>query len=246
MMPNPYLSLIIPAYNEGERINKILKRILEHLGPQDYSWELLVMLDGSEDNTFEVVSSYKDSFKGKLKIIYNKANHGKGFVVRQGMLEAKGDYKIFTDADNSTDIKYLEPMLAKFKKGYDIVISTRDPKDAKGAGQEIPQVWYKRQMGNASNLLVQIFAVPGIWDTQNGFKGFSAKAAEDIFSRATIDRWGFDFEALAIARKLKYKIGIIPIIWKNDPKSHVKLSHYLNTFKELLTVRLNLWSGKYK
>lgn len=245
-MNKPYLSLIIPTYSEEERIKKTLDRILEHLGSQDYSWELLVVLDGPKDNTFNVVSSYKEKFGEKLRIINNKKNHGKGWVVRQGMLEAKGEYRIFVDADNSTDIKYLDPMLAKFKEGYDLVISSRDPKDAKGAGQEIPQAWYKRQMGNASNLLIQIFAVPGIWDTQNGFKGFSAKAAENIFSRATIDRWGFDFEALAIARKLKYKIGIIPIIWRNDPKSHVKLSSYINTFRELLKVRFNLWSGKYK
>ena len=97
-----------------------------------------------------------------------------------------------------------------------------------------------------SNLAIQILAVPGIWDTQNGFKGFSARAAENIFSRTTINRWGFDFEALAIARRLKYRIGIIPIVWKNDPKSSVKFSNYFTTLKELFLVRWNLVLGKYK
>jgi len=214
-METPYLSLIIPSYNEDDRIGKTLERVREYLRSQDYSYEVLVIIDGATDDTFNVATSYKDSFEGKLKVINNPKNHGKGFVVRQGMLEALGKYRVFTDADNSTDIHYLERMIAKFNDGFDVVISTRDKKDAPGAGQEIPQVWYKRQMGNASNLLVQIFVVPGIWDTQNGFKGFSKKAAEDIFSRARINRWGFDFEALAIARFLKYRIGIIPIVWRN-------------------------------
>lgn len=245
-MDTPYLSLIIPAYNEDDRIGRMLERIKEYLGSQNYSYEVLVVIDGATDNTVGMASSFVSSFGGKLRVINNSQNHGKGFVVRQGMLEAKGKYRVFTDADNSTDIHYLEDMLAKFEEGYDIVISTRDKKDAPGAGQEIPQAWYKRQMGNVSNLLIQLLAVPGIWDTQNGFKGFRAKVAEDVFSRATINRWGFDFETLAIARRLKYRIGIIPIVWRNDPKSHVKLSGYLKTFQELLRVRWNLWSGVYK
>lgn len=245
-MEHPYLSLIFPAYNEGDRIGKTLERAREYLGKQSYSWEVLVVIDGAKDNTFEVVKSHQNSFGNKLRIINNPKNHGKGFVVRQGILEAGGDFRVFSDSDNSTDVHYLENMLAKFKEGYDVVISSRDPKDAPGAGQEIPQKWYKRYLGNMSNLPVQIFAVPGIWDTQNGFKGFTARAAEDVFSRAKIDRWGFDFEALAIARKLGYKIGIIPIVWRNDPKSHVKLSGYFKTLQELLKVRWNLWAGKYK
>ena len=203
------------------------------------------MLDGPSDDTPDIVDPYEEAFAGRLKIINNTKNHGKGFVVRQGMLEARGEYRIFTDADNSTDVHYIEDMLAKFKEGYEVVISSRDGKDAKGAGQAVKQAWLKRQMGNAGNLYIQILAVPGIWDTQNGFKGFSAKAAEDIFSRTTVDGFGFDIEALAIARALKYKIGIIPIIWKNDPKSLVSLRSYFKVLADTAKVRLNLWSGKY-
>src|SRR3989344_2317795 len=230
-MDRPHLSLIIPAYNEEDRIGKILNRIREYFKEQPYSWEVLAVIDGAKDRTFEVVKSTEDSFGGRLRIINNEINHGKGYVVRQGMLEAEGEYRVFTDADNSTDISYLAPMLEKFKEGYDVVISSRDKKDAPGAGQAVPQSRLKRQLGNLGNIFIQLVAVSGIWDTQNGFKGFTAAAAQDIFSCARIDRWGFDIEALALARKLGYKIGIIPIVWKNDPKSHVNLSGYLKTLE---------------
>ncbi len=243
-MTEPRLSLIIPAYNEEDRIRKTLDRIREYLKNQNYSYEVLIVIDGATDRTFEIATKFCRDFEN-FKVVYNRENHGKGYVVRQGMLEARGEYRVFTDTDNSTDISYLEPLLKKFGEGYSVVISSRDSKDAPGAGQEVPQSFLKHQLGNASNLLIQLLAVPGIWDTQNGFKGFTARAAEDIFSRATIDRWGFDFEALAITRRLGYKIGIIPIVWRNDPKSHVKLSSYFKTFLELLRVRWNLWTGRY-
>lgn len=244
-MDTPQLSLIIPAYNEESRIRKTSDRVREYLNSQSYSYEVIIAIDGATDRTFEIVQRYCEAFE-YFRVINNQKNHGKGYVVRQGMLEARGQYRVFTDADNSTDISYLEPMLAKFKEGYDVVISTRDKKDVPGAGQAVPQPFLKRQLGNFGNLLIQISAVPGIWDTQNGFKGFTAASAEDIFSRVTLERFGFDFEALAIARKLGYKIGIIPIVWRNDPLSHVKPSAYLKTFVELARVRWNLWTGKYK
>lgn len=243
-MSEPHLSVIIPAYNEEGRIKKTLDRAREYLNSRDYSYEVIIPIDGATDRTFEIVQEYCEAFE-YFKVINNKKNHGKGYVVRQGMIEARGQYRVFTDADNSTDISYLEPMLKKFNEGYDIVISSRDPKDAPGAGQAVPQPFLKRQLGNLGNLLIQILAVPGIWDTQNGFKGFTAKVAQDIFSRAAINRWGFDFEVLAVARRLGYKIGIIPIMWKNDLTSHVKLSSYFRTLRELFTVRRNLWTGRY-
>jgi dolichyl-phosphate beta-glucosyltransferase len=245
-MTAPHVSVIIPAYNEEDRIGKTLKRVHEHLSARAYSWEVVVVLDGSTDRTPEIVREHRSTFGERLSIEDYPRNRGKGYAVRTGMLAAQGTYRVFSDADNSTDIHYLDTMLKKFEDGYGVVISSRDKKDAPGAGQAVSQSWFKRQMGNLSNLAVQIMAVPGIWDTQNGFKGFTARAAEDIFSRATIDRWGFDFEVLAIARKLRYRIGIIPIIWKNDPRSSVKFSNYFATLKELLLVRWNLMTGKYQ
>ncbi len=240
-----HLSLIIPCYNEEDRIEKTLDRVFEYLKDQDYSWEVLTVIDGAKDRTFQVIKGLEEKFEGKLRVINNSENHGKGYVVRQGVLEARGKYRVFTDADNSTDIRYLKPLLEKFDEGFDVVISTRDSKDAEGAGQEVSQPFLKRLLGSMGNLFIQIVAVRGIWDTQNGFKGFNKEAAEDIFSRATIDRWGFDIEVLALARKLKYKIGIIPIMWRNDPKSHVKLSSYIEVLWETVKIRWNLITGRY-
>ncbi|MDP3799909.1 MAG: glycosyltransferase family 2 protein [bacterium] len=242
---NPYISIIIPSYNEEKRIVKTLQRIKEYLSSQDYSYEVLVVIDGAKDKTAEIAEKFSLDWT-ELKVINNKQNHGKGFVVRQGMLEAKGEYRVFTDADNSTDIKHLEKMIPKFKEGLHVVIGSRDYKDAIGATQAIPQPAFKRLLGNMGNIFIQVVAVFGIWDTQNGFKGFSAEAANKIFSKATINRWGFDVEVLALARKFKYKISIIPIYWENDAESHVKLSGYLGVLRDTVKVRLNLWSGKYK
>ena len=133
-----------------------------------------------------------------------------------------------------------------FKEGYQIVIGSRDKKDVKGARQAVPQPFLKRQLGNLGNLLIQIVAVSGIWDTQCGFKTFTAKAAKDIFSRCLINRWGFDIEALALARRLDYKIAIIPVNWINNPDSRVSWKGYLRTFVELFKIKWNLMTDKYK
>lgn len=243
-MEKIYLSVIIPAYNEGKRISKTLLDIDHYLSKQDYSYEILVINDGAKDNTAQVVNKFTDLVKN-LRLIDNKKNHGKGWVVKQGMLEAKGEIRLFMDADNATTIDHFEKMIPLFKQGNDIVIGSRDKKDAKGAKQAVPQTFLKRQLGNFGNLLIQLVAIPGIWDTQCGFKAFSAKAAKKLFGKGSIDRWGFDIEILALARKFKYQIGIIPVYWINDPQSHVSLKGYLNTFRELFKIKWNLIRGKY-
>src|SRR3989338_5821796 len=158
-MTRPDVSLIIPAYNDQERLGKTLKRVREYLSGQAYSWEVLVVLDGPTDRTPTVARSFEDTFNGRLKVAGYKVNRGKGYAVRMGMLEAKGRVRVFSDADNSTDIHYLEGMLKKFEEGFDVVISSRDKKDVAGAGQTIPQAWFKHQLGNMSNLAIQVFAV---------------------------------------------------------------------------------------
>ncbi len=243
-MNDLYLSVIIPAYNEAERIPKTLKIISSYLECQPYSYEILVVCDGSKDRTADVVRDIS-LLTPKLKLIDRKKNMGKGYSIKEGMLAAKGKVRLFTDADNSTDISYFDKMRPLFDKGYDIVISTRDSKDAEGAGQDISQPWHKRLMGNMGNLYIQIMAVPGIWDTQNGFKSFRDYAAEKIFSKTIINRWAFDVEALALARKLDYKIGIIPIHWIDDPKSHVSLPAYFKVLFDVAKIRWNLMRRKY-
>jgi dolichyl-phosphate beta-glucosyltransferase len=177
-----------------------------------------------------------------LKLIDNKVNRGKGAAVRQGMLSAKGTIRLFTDADNSTSIDQFNKMLPHFKEGYDIVIGSRD---IAGARLEPPQPLIRRILGNLGNLFIQTLLLRGIWDTQCGFKAFREEVAEKIFPLCRIDRWGFDIEILALARMLGYHIKEIPVVWVNDPYSHVKPSAYLQVLWETIKIRWWLWRGRY-
>lgn len=240
----PYLSLIIPAFNEEQRIRKTLSAVYPYLKAQPYEWELLVVLDGPSDDTLAEIESFAAG-KERICWIDRKQNRGKGYSVREGMLRGRGEIRLFSDADNSTDISHFEQMIPLFEKGYDVVICSRDHKDVEGARQAVPQPFLKRLLGNAGNVFIQLLAVPGVWDTQCGFKAFTAEAAERIFSVSLIDRWGFDVEVLALARRFGYKTAMIPANWIDDAETHVRLDHYLGTFWETLKVRWNLLTGAY-
>jgi dolichyl-phosphate beta-glucosyltransferase len=240
----PYLSVIIPAYKEEKRISKTLLAVDQYLTKRHYDYEILVVNDGSPDKLAEVVANFEKMIHN-LRLIDNKENHGKGWVVRQGMLEAQGEYRVFMDADNSTTLDHIEKAWPYFKQGYDVVIGTRDSRDNKDAKQAVPQSFLKRILGDMGNILIQVVAVWGIWDTQCGFKAFSAKAAKEIFSRGKIDRFGFDIEVLAIAKRLGFKVALIPVNWINDLSSTVSFKSYLKTFVELFQIKLNLMTDKY-
>lgn len=246
-MPNSdiYLSVIIPAYNEAERLPKTLRRFHEYFQSKPFSYEIIVAADGPSDNTIEIAQNMAAEIKN-LKVLERRQNRGKGYTVREGMLASQGRIRLFADADNSTDISHFDKMRPLFDKGCDVVICSRDAKDAPGAKQAVSQAWPKRLLGNMGNLFIQFVAVRGIWDTQCGFKAFRSAAAQNIFSRARINRWGFDIETLALAHALNYKIGIIPANWINDPKSHVKFSGYLQVLWETFKIRWNLMTGRYK
>ncbi len=260
---NPYLSVIIPAYNEEKTIADTTRKVLNYLKNKDFSFEILIMDDGSKDSSIEIA---KKEFANEPSVLIfeRRENHGKGYTVREGMLKAKGDVRLFMDMDNSTDISHFDLMKPLFDpvrnttfqtsgeaifdknsggevsngvdEGYDVVIGSRDEKDAKGARQVFSQPWHKRLLGNMANLFIQIMAVWGIWDTQCGFKAFTKEAAEKIFGIAKIDRWAFDVEALAIARMFKYKIGIVPVQWVNNANSRVKISGYIKALLETVKI----------
>ncbi|MDA1334446.1 MAG: glycosyltransferase family 2 protein [bacterium] len=242
---NPHLSVIIPAYKEEKRLSKSFTMFVDYLSAQPFEWELIIVVDGSPDKTGEVAKKLAQN-NPSVRVIDRKDNHGKGYTVREGLLAANGDIRLFADADNSTDINHFDKMKSLFENGADVVICSRDAKDAAGASQAVKQPILKRTLGNLGNLYIQIMAVWGIWDTQCGFKAFSAKAAEDIFSVSKIDRWGFDVETLALARHFKYKIEIVPAYWINDTASTVTLSGYLKVLWETLLVRWWLLTGGYK
>jgi len=254
-----HLSIIIPAYNEEKRLPKTLQEVDEYLKKQNYpsnssgqaEYEIIVVSDGSKDKTAEVVNNLKLQI-ANLKLIDNKENHGKGYATRQGMLEAKGDYRIFTDADNSTSIDQIEKMLPEFSasakgyggKGFDVVIGSRD---IKGAVLDPPQPLQRRFTGEAFKLFRKI--VIGLWgiqDTQCGFKGFTKKVVEDVFPKCLIDRFAFDPEILVLAKKKGYKIKEIPVLWKDDPDSKVKFKSMINMAIDLLKLRWNLVTRKYQ
>ncbi len=237
-----YLSVIIPAYNEERRIGETLKSIDEYLRHQSYDSEIVVVSDGSRDNTASLVRGLEHEIKN-LRLIENKENNGKGYVVRQGMLEAKGDLRLFTDADNSTSIDHLDKFVPYIGQGFDVIIGSIAVAGHKVASGSEP-VW-RRILGKLGNLFIQIMAVPGIQDTQRGFKLFTAGAVNKIYPKLTITRWGFDIEVLALARKFGYKIKELPVDWHNDPNSKVGLRAYLQVLLETVKIRWNLITGRY-
>ena len=231
-----FLSVIIPAYNEEKRITKTLLSVEEYLKRQPYNYEILVVSDGSTDSTIEVVSRLKEQISS-LRIIDNKKNHGKGFVVRQGMLAAGGDVRLFMDADNSTNIDQVSKFLPYFQQGYDVLVAKRIV--------VVKQPWTREFLGWVFRLIVRILVPLGVSDSQAGFKAFSKKTTEAVFAKQTIFRWAFDVEILAIAKKMRFKIKETPVVWANDAQSHVKIDGMIKMFFEVLTVRKNLWSKKY-
>lgn len=237
-----YLSVIIPAYNEEKRLPKTLEEIDKYLSKQSYDYEILVVNDGSKDKTAEIVRGLTSAIKN-LRLIDNKINQGKGAVVRQGMLAAQGDYRLFTDADNSTPIDQLEKIWPEFEKNYDIVIGSRD---VKGAILDPPQGLFRRFVGEGFKLLRKI--IIGLWeieDSQCGFKCFKKEVAEKVFPKCKINRFAFDPEILILAKKLGYKIKEIPVYWRNDPQSKVKFKSMVKMAIDLLKIRWNLMTRKY-
>ena len=240
-MAQPYLSIIIPAYNEAERISKTLIDMDRRLSGVDYSYEILVVNDGSKDNTAAIVKNMAKMVKN-LKLIDRKDNLGKGGTVKQGMMLATGNIRLFTDADNSTSIDQFEKMIPLFKEGYDVVIGSRA---MRGAELDPPESLFRRAIGKVLNFFIQILLLPGIWDTQCGFKAYTAAAAEKIFILSKTPGWGFDVETLALAKRLGYRIKEVPVRWVNDTRSHVTFFGGLQFLAETGTIRWRLWMDEY-
>jgi len=237
-----YLSVIIPAYNEEKNIEKTIRSIFGYLKDKNIEHEIIVATDGSKDKTNDIIRSLISEMP-TLQLLDYGTNHGKGYAVKQGMLKASGDLRLFTDADNSTPISHLEIFLPYINEGFSVVIGSIAVAGYKVATGSEP-VW-RRVFGKMGNLFIQIMAVPGIRDTQRGFKLFTAEAAEKIFPRLTIERWGFDVEVLALARKFGYKIKEVPVDWENAPESHVGLKAYFQVLMETVKIRWNFITKKY-
>lgn len=236
----PFLSVIIPTFNEERRIKNLIQ-IISYLKQQKYSWEIIVVDDGSIDKTVILLKELKK--KLKFQLISYIPNVGKGFAVKTGMLSAKGKYRLFIDIDLSTPINEFEKFLP-YLKGFDILIGSRKLKTSVLLTR---QPFVREYLGKIFTYLSQIVLQSGISDFTCGFKCFSEKAAKQIFFKQTINRWGFDSEILYIGRIRKHSVKEIPVSWKNDPRTKVKFPQDIfYSLKELVNIRINSFVGRYK
>lgn len=237
-----YLSIVIPAYNEEQRIGKTLQTICSYLSQQPYRAEVIVVDDGSDDATADTVTPFCGGVT-PVHLLHNGRNRGKGFSVRRGFSHAHGEYLLFSDADLSTPVEEVEKLFAAFREPCDLAIGSRA---LPGSRVEVHQPWYRESMGRFFNALVQVLAVPGVQDTQCGFKCFRREAALAICQRMTIARFGFDVEMLYLARKLGYRMREVPVVWRNSPQTRVHvLRDSLSMIWDLLRIRWNDVRGWY-
>jgi len=235
----PHLSVVIPAYNEQERLGTTLASITDYLKVQAYDFEIIVVDDGSSDGTVGVAQSFDG-----VRLLRNKHNMGKGATVTHGMLQATGDYILFTDADGSTPIREVAKVLAAHEDGYDVVIGSRALPDSNIVQY---QPLHRILLGKTFNFAVQLLALPGLKDTQCGFKSFTREAAIEVFSRRTIDRWGFDMEILYIARRFGFRVKEVGIEWEDSPASKVNaLRDGLKMLGDLVRIRYQDMRGVYQ
>ena len=216
-MSLPHLSVVVPAYNEEERLPRTLARLDEYYRAQAYPWDVVVVSDGSTDGTERIVEEFAERH-GNFRLDASRPNRGKGYVVRKGILQAKGDLVLFCDADLATPQEETEKLLARIAQGADVAIGSRPLADSR---LEKHQPILREVLGRGFNKAVQLLAVRGIDDTQCGFKMFTRKAAQDVFRRCTFDGFSFDFEALLVARDLGYRIDEVPIRWSHQEGSKV-------------------------
>lgn len=237
---SPLISVVVPAYNEAERIAKTLKEIAAYFDERKETYEILVVDDGSRDKTTAVV---EDLHLPNCRVINYGTNRGKGYAVNFGVKNALGEWILFTDADNSTPINQFEH-LHRQTDSHQVIIGSRYLKDSRiTIRQGVPRI----VMGRLGNLLVQLLVLPGLHDTQCGFKLFSRRAAQEIFALQTIWRWGFDMEILRIAKDHGYKIKEVPITWQNDEQSRIQSSRvFVKTLFELFAIKRNSLLGRYK
>lgn len=214
---NVFLSIIIPAYNEQDRIQPSLERVWRYLNSLGLPYEIIVVDDGSTDRTAEITSEMATAL-GAIRLVSYKPNRGKGYAVRRGVAESLGELVGFTDADLSAPIEEMGKLLMATQGGVDVAIGSRA---VKGAVIPVHQPFYRELGGKALNLVIRTLAVRGIRDTQCGFKLFKGDVARTIFGRCFLDSWGFDVEVLYLARRSGFSVVEVPVVWSHSEGSKI-------------------------
>lgn len=236
----PFISVIIPVYNEEERLVNF-ETIYNFFKSQKFSSEIIFVNDGSKDKTLTILKKLRKL--RSFKLINYEMNRGKGYAIKTGMLSASGEHCLFFDIDLSTPLEELFKFLIHFGK-YDVIIGTRKKSRAKLLKR---QSLIRENLGKAFTLLSQITLQVPVSDFTCGFKYFSKQAAEDIFTKAKINRWGFDSEILFIATRKRLKIKEIPVTWKNDPQTKVRFPQdIINSLQELALIRWHYLRKAYR
>lgn len=246
---NIYLSLIIPVYNGSNFIKNNLQDVLQHLEKQNYASELIVVDDGSRDDTAELLH-HLEALHPILRVTKNGKNHGKGYTVRHGTQKARGKYIIFNDADLAYPVGEVSRILSNLESGHDVAIACRVlPESRYEISPAFFRYLYTRHlMGRFFNLIVRTFLLPGILDSQAGLKGFTRESAKRIFAKQTLTGFSFDVEVLYLARKYGFKIQQVPIYFRYFFEE-TTVNYIRDTFrmlKDLLSVKLNDWKGIYR
>ena len=231
----PRLSIVVPAYDEEKRLGASLKRMLAYFDSMHYPFEILVVDDGSKDDTAQLAKTIS-ACRPQVRLLSYAANRGKGYAVRYGVLQARGERILFCDADLATPIEEVEKLLAKLDEGYDIAIGSRD---VKGSQLIKRQSHLRETGGKIFNKMVQTLAVPGIHDTQCGFKLFTQSAAQSIFKRCQVDHFAFDVEVLYLALRFGMRIAEVPVRWQHMEGSKVRFFRdAIRMFKTLFRIKM--------
>jgi dolichyl-phosphate beta-glucosyltransferase len=239
---NSSLTVVIPSFNESRRISSTIHTLKRYLEQHAIPHELLIVDDGSTDETLSLAQSAAREWQD-IVVLSVATNHGKGFAVREGMLRATRDVVLFTDADLSTPVEEIEPILRQIKAGFDVVIGSRK---TQGSKVIVRQPRFREWLGSGYSWLANHVTGAGVTDFTCGFKAFRLKAAQDIFTRQRLNSWSFDAEVLFLARKRGFRLSEIPVQWRNDAESKVRvIRDVFRSFSGLILVRIYDILGRY-
>lgn len=228
----PLLSVVIPAFNESGVLAETLRSVIAHCDQRGFVYELIVIDDGSTDDTAAIASTFAEKHR-RVRLLQHPQNRGKGAAVKTGVLASRGERVLFMDADHSVDIAHIDDFFSAYEAGSDIVIASIA---IPGAIVDDVHGKARRYAGLAAKLLIEVCATPGIHDTQRGFKLLRGEHARHIFQETYTERWGFDIEVLRHAQKRALRIRELPVAWHNHKRSNIGISDYLRTLVELFGI----------